>query len=75
MGRVIRELADLRYLKWDKIRGSSGTAGSYLKAYETVNDKKLYYKLSNFDNEKGIIGHESINEITFQQSYIKMVLR
>lgn len=49
---------DLTYLKWSTIRNSSGTAGSFLKAY--YND--TYYKLSNYDSYKGIVGHESINE-------------
>lgn len=63
MSKVTRELVDLRYVKWDRIRNSSGTAGSYLKAYETVNGRKLYYKLSNFDSEKGVVGHECVNEL------------
>ena len=49
---------DLSYLNWSKTKNSSGSAGSFLKAYY---DNK-YYKLSNFDNIRGIIGHESINE-------------
>lgn len=49
---------DLTYLNWTKTKNSSGSAGSFLKAYY---DNK-YYKLSNYDQYKGIIGHESINE-------------
>ena len=60
---VILEVQDLRYLTWARIRNSSGTAGSYLKAYETIGGVKRYYKLSCFDPVRGITGHESVNEI------------
>ena len=63
MNRVIKGKQDLTYLSWSKIRNSSGTAGSFLKAYSELGGKKKYYKLSNFDREKGIIGHECVNEI------------
>lgn len=61
--KVIREIQDLSYLSWAKIRNSSGTAGSFLKAYDDFGAKKKYYKLSNYDSGQGIIGHESVNEI------------
>lgn len=54
---------DLRYLDWSKTRDSSGTAGSYLKSYSYSNGKKVYYKLSFFDDQRKIFGYESINEI------------
>ena len=60
---VIKEIQDMRHLEWSRIRHSSGTAGSYLKAYETINGRKVYYKLSCFDSVHGITGHECINEI------------
>lgn len=60
---INNELQDLTYLQWSKIRNSSGTAGSFLKAYSDFNGKKIYYKLSNFDTVNGIVGHECINEI------------
>ena len=47
---VILEVQDLRYLTWARIRNSSGTAGSYLKAYETIGGVKRYYKLAS-ENE------------------------
>ena len=62
-GKVITDKQDLTYLKWSHARASSGTAGTFLKSEEIVNGKKLYYKLSLFDAEKGIIGHECVNEI------------
>lgn len=61
--QIILEKQDLTYLNWAKIRNSSGTAGTFLKAYSELGDKKTYYKLSDYDTVKGIIGHESVNEI------------
>lgn len=61
---VVTRLQDMRFLEWSRIRNSSGTAGSYLKAYSSLADgKKIYYKLSCFDSINGITGHECINEI------------
>jgi hypothetical protein len=61
--KVIVEKQDLTYLKWSHARNSSGTAGTFLKSQSVVSGEKIYYKLSNFDSEKGIIGHECVNEI------------
>lgn len=63
MAKVIRETQDLTYLNWSHVRNSSGTAGTYLKSSSIIGGHKKYYKLSNFDLEKGIVGHECINEI------------
>ena len=61
--QIITEKQDLTMLKWSKIRNSSGTAGSFLKAYTKTGNKKTYYKLSNYDNIKGVVGVECVNEI------------
>lgn len=61
--KIIREKQDLTYLQWSHIRSSGGTAGTFLKSESTLNGVKKYYKLSNFDPVKGVIGHECINEI------------
>lgn len=61
--KVIKEIQDLTYLSWDKIRNSSGTAGSFLKAYSDLESEKVYYKLSNYNAFQGITGHECVNEI------------
>ncbi len=61
--KVITEKQDLTYLKWSHGRNSSGTAGTFLKSQSVISGEKIYYKLSNFDSEKGIIGHECVNEI------------
>ena len=61
--KIVKDLQDLSYLSWAKIRNSSGTAGSFLKAYDDLGGKKRYYKLSSYNVGEGIIGHESVNEI------------
>ena len=61
--QLILEKTDLTFLSWSLIRHSSGTAGSFLKAYSELGGKKVYYKLSNYDNVRGVIGHESVNEL------------
>ena len=61
--KVIREKKDLSYLSWSKYRHSSGTAGSFLKAYSDISGAKTYYKISAYDTMMGVIGHESVNEI------------
>ncbi len=57
------EKQDLTYLNWSHVRSSSGTAGTFLKSESNMAGKKIYYKLSNYDPVKGIIGHECVNEI------------
>lgn len=63
MADIYFDEIDLTYLEWTKTRHSSGTAGSFLKAYENKRGQKIYYKLSNYDVAKGIVGHECVNEI------------
>ena len=60
---IIHEKQDLTYLSWSLIRSSSGTAGSFLKATDDLQQPNIYYKLSNYDGINGIVGHECINEI------------
>ena len=62
MGELVKEIQDYRHLEWSRIRHSSGTAGSFLKAQEILCGVKKYYKLSNCDFAEGIIGHECVNE-------------
>ena len=61
--QIISEKQDLTWLSWSKIRNSSGTAGSFLKAYSDLGGEKIYYKLSDYDSSSGIVGHECINEL------------
>jgi hypothetical protein len=63
MHQIMKDKQDMTYLSWSKIRHSSGTAGSFLKSYSELGGKKTYYKLSNFDSMRGVIGHECVNEI------------
>jgi hypothetical protein len=63
MAQIIKDKQDLTYLSWSLIRHSSGTAGSFLKSYSELGGKKIYYKLSNYDTVRGVIGHECVNEI------------
>ncbi len=67
MSDITYELQDYRYLSWTKTRKSSGTAGSFLKAYDDTGEKKKYYKLSDYDPVKGIVGHECVNEIIVER--------
>lgn len=62
-GKLILEKQDLTYLSWSKVRNSSGTAGSFLKAYSELGGNKTYYKLSDFDAVNGVVGHECVNEL------------
>lgn len=61
--KIVKKKQDLTYLNWSHIRSSSGTAGTFLKSESSLDGKKIYYKLSNFDSVNGIIGHECVNEI------------
>ena len=61
--QLMKEKQDLSYLSWSVYRNSSGTAGSFLKAYSELGGTKTYYKLSYFDKARGIIGHECVNEL------------
>ena len=61
--QLTKEKQDLTYLSWSVYRNSSGTAGSFLKAYSELGGTKTYYKLSNFDKARGVIGHECVNEL------------
>ena len=67
MKDIIYEINDLRYLNWARTRKSSGTAGSFLKAYDDSGKRKKYYKLSDSDSVNGITGHECVNEIVVQR--------
>ena len=61
--QIIKNKQDLTYLEWSKIRHSSGTAGSFLKATMLEGERKIYCKLSDYDETKGVVGHECVNEI------------
>lgn len=60
---IIFDLQDLSHLNWDHEKGSPSTAGTFLKSFEYKRGIKYYYKLSNYDNIRGVYGHESVNEL------------
>lgn len=47
MPDIILEKQDMRFLDWAARKMSPGTPGCFLKAYEEVSGKRMYYKLSN----------------------------
>ena len=47
MQDIICELQDMKHLDWAARKMSPGTPGCFLKAYEEVNGKRLYYKNRN----------------------------
>lgn len=63
MSVFISDKQDLSYLNWRIGKNSSGTPGTFLKAEDTVDGVHYYYKLSDYDRMRGIVGHESINEL------------
>lgn len=63
MEQIIHAKQDLTYLNWARVRNSSGTAGSFLKAYSDLGGVKTYYKLSCYDAVRGLVGHECVNEM------------
>jgi len=67
MEDIIYEIQDLKYLNWARVRKSSGTAGSFLKAYDDSMSIKKYYKLSDYNEREGVEGHECVNEIIAQR--------
>ncbi len=67
MTDIISELQDLRHLQWAETRHFSGIAGSFLKACDDTGKVRKYYKLSDYDPVKGIVGHECVNEIIVQR--------
>lgn len=52
MMNLFEDAIDRTDLVWTLSRDSSGTAGSYLKSYEIVEGRKIYYKMSRYDSSK-----------------------
>lgn len=72
MQQIFHNKQDMTYLSWAKVRNSSGTAGSFLKSYSDLGGIKTYYKLSNYDPVRGIVGHECVNEIIADRLLTKL---
>lgn len=60
---IIDSVQDLTDLEWSERRSSSGTGGMLLKSRTGEGSTLTYYKLSCFDEYRGIYGHECVNEI------------
>ena len=63
MQDIVTQLQDMRHLDWAARKMSPGTPGCFLKSYEEVDGKRIYYKLSNYDSYRGVFGHECVNEL------------
>ena len=60
---IIYEKQDLSKLSWEQISSAGWIGGSFLKAVDFQEKPFRYYKLSSYDSAKGIVGHESVNEL------------
>ena len=60
MQDIICELQDMKHLDWAAKKMSPGTPGCFLKAYEEVNGKRLYYKLSKDQQYSLVTGFSSV---------------
>ena len=63
MRDIILETKHMHHLDWATRKMSPGTPGCFLKAYEEIDGKRLYYELSNYDSYRGVFGHECVNEL------------
>ena len=52
----------MTHLDWRVSKGSPGTPGMLLKAEDFIQGKHIFYKLSRYSADTGIIGCESVNE-------------
>jgi hypothetical protein len=53
---------DLTDVRWERNLTSYTSGGAYLKASREIDGRKQYLKLSNYDDECGFIGFESVYE-------------
>jgi hypothetical protein len=53
---------DLTHIVWEKNLTSYSSGGAYLKSAQIIDGVKYYYKLSNYDDERGFVGFESVYE-------------
>ena len=56
------EIIDLTDIQWERNLTGYTSGGVYLKATKTEGGNRYYFKLSNYDNERGFIGFESVYE-------------
>ena len=58
---------DLTSIEWERNLTSYSSGGAYLKASVDISGVKNYLKLSNYDDERGFIGFESVYEYLASQ--------
>ncbi len=63
MNDITYKLQDLRALDWVESVNTSGTGGMFLKARTGSGPAATYYKLSCYDDYRGVYGHECANEL------------
>lgn len=63
MHDITYKLQDLRNLNWSESVNTSGTGGMFLKARKDSGTHATYFKLSCYDDYRGIYGHECVNEL------------
>jgi hypothetical protein len=56
------DVIDLTDVQWERNLTSYTSGGAYLKASREIGGAKQYLKLSNYDDERGCIGCESVYE-------------
>jgi hypothetical protein len=56
------DVIDLTDVQWERNLTSYTSGGAYLKASREIDGARQYLKLSNYDDERGFIGFESIYE-------------
>jgi hypothetical protein len=56
------DVIDLTDVQWERNLTSYTSGGAYLKASREIDGARQYLKLSNYDDERGFIGFESVYE-------------
>jgi hypothetical protein len=56
------DIIDLTDVQWERNLTSYSSGGAYFKATRLVDGRTRYLKLSNYDDERGFIGFESVYE-------------
>jgi hypothetical protein len=56
------QITDLTNINWERNLTSYSSGGAYFKASPSNSGRRTYLKLSNYDDERGFIGFESVYE-------------
>jgi hypothetical protein len=57
-----KQIIDLTDVQWERNLTSFTSGGAYLKSAMEIDGRRYYLKLSNYDDERGFIGFESVYE-------------